>query len=73
MKVVLLANGWVGREVASFLREDGPLKGLLVHSATADLADEIVTASGVDATHVIASDAPHEPETLGRLRAWAPT
>lgn len=73
MRVVLLANGWVGLQVARYLREQDPPVGLVLHeTANASLRDEITTASGVGADDILVSERPHEPEPLAQLEAWAP-
>lgn len=73
MRIVLLANGWVGLQVARFLREGDEPVGLVVHpTGAARLRDEIVEASGVGKDRVLGSDSLHEADAYETLRSWAP-
>ncbi len=74
MKLLVLANEWIGLQVASWLREQREdVVGVAIHPpATARHAREIVAASGVGADRVFEAPTLHSPETLARLRQLAP-
>lgn len=74
MKVVLLADAWVGEQVARILREqEADVVGLVLHPREKQRnGGAIVDALGIDPANVMESGRLHDDEPFTRLEAWKP-
>lgn len=74
MKVLLLANNWVGREICRYLQQESvDIVGLGVHPLEKQsYTDEIISLSHVSKQNIFVASALKDPQTLSKMKRLAP-